>query len=114
MFAARDTPAGGLILVDRPIAVVPSDTNSSWKRNAFDALLPRISQISRDRLLALANCKPLSEHPVIEGIALTNAFQIELPVPPMADRQEYGGIFPYISRANHRFSIPLRTRPRCH
>ncbi|KAJ6520729.1 hypothetical protein B0H19DRAFT_1270157 [Mycena capillaripes] len=101
MFAARDIPAGGLILVDRPIAVVPSNTNSSWKREAFDALLPRISQPSRDALLALANCKPLSEFPVVEGIALTNAIQIDLPVPLLATPQEYGGVFPYVSRANH-------------
>ncbi|KAF7374781.1 SET domain-containing protein [Mycena sanguinolenta] len=105
MFAARDIPAGGLILVDRPIAVVPSDVDAPWKREAFDALLPRISQISRDALLALANCKPLSECPVVEGIALTNAVQIDLPVPLLAALQEYGGVFPNVSRANHRFSI---------
>ncbi|KAJ6456336.1 hypothetical protein C8R47DRAFT_1165406 [Mycena vitilis] len=50
MFAARDIPAGSMILVDRPIAVVPSNVNAPWKRVAFDALLPRISQISRERL----------------------------------------------------------------
>ncbi|KAJ7261835.1 hypothetical protein B0H12DRAFT_1013307 [Mycena haematopus] len=101
MFAARDIPAGGLILVDRPIAVVPSNVHAPWKREAFDALLPRISQISRDTLLALANCKPLSECPVVEGIAFTNAIQIDLPVPPLAALQEYGGVFPSVSRANH-------------
>lgn len=101
MFARRDIPAGGLILVDRPIAVVTSNVDAPWKREAFDALLPRISQISRDRLLALANCKPLSECPVVEGIALTNASQIDLPVPLLAAPQEYGGIFPDVSRANH-------------
>ncbi|KAJ7655617.1 hypothetical protein DFH06DRAFT_1329065 [Mycena polygramma] len=101
MFAARDIPAGSMILVDRPIAVVPSNVNAPWKRAAFDALLPRISQISRERLLALANCRPISECPVVEGIALTNAFQIDLPVPLLAAPQEYGGIFPDVSRANH-------------
>ncbi|KAJ7725632.1 hypothetical protein DFH07DRAFT_946188 [Mycena maculata] len=101
MFAARDIPAGALILVDQPIAVVPSNVISPWKREAFDALLPRISRFSRDSLLALANCKPLSEHPVVEGIALTNAIQIDLPVPLTTAPQEYGGIFPNVSRANH-------------
>ncbi|KAJ6513102.1 hypothetical protein C8R45DRAFT_813680 [Mycena sanguinolenta] len=101
MFAARDIPAGGLILVDRPIAVVPSDVDAPWKREAFDALLPRISPISRDALLALANCKPLSECPVVEGIALTNAVQIALPVPLLAALQDYGGVFPNVCRANH-------------
>ncbi|KAJ7198584.1 hypothetical protein GGX14DRAFT_536724 [Mycena pura] len=101
MFAARDIPAGALILVDRPVVVVPSSVSSSWKREAFDALLPRISQKSRDALLALANCHSLSKCPVIEGIALTNAFQIALPTPPLAAPQEYGGVFPDISRANH-------------
>ncbi|KAF8206278.1 hypothetical protein K438DRAFT_1963352 [Mycena galopus ATCC 62051] len=104
MFAARDIPAGGVILVDQPVAVVPGPSlvgGSPWKREAFDALLPRISQISRDNLLALANIKPLSESPVVEGIALTNAVQIDLPVPPLAALQDYGGVFPHISRANH-------------
>ncbi|KAJ7188893.1 hypothetical protein C8R46DRAFT_1244109 [Mycena filopes] len=101
MFAVQDIPAGGLILVDRPIVVVPSSVESSWTREAFDALLPRISPISRDILLDLANCKPLAECPVVQGIALTNASQIELPVPPNAAPQEYGGVFPHICRANH-------------
>ncbi|KAK7033236.1 SET domain-containing protein [Favolaschia claudopus] len=108
MFAvelARDIPAGGLILVDRPIAVVPSSVTAEWKREAFDALIPRISPVSREALLALANCKPLEECPVVEGIALTNAFQIDLPVPPLAAAQEYGGVFPNISRANHRCGL---------
>ncbi|CAK5266075.1 unnamed protein product [Mycena citricolor] len=101
MFAARDIPAGSLILCDRPIAVVPSEVSAPWKREAFDALIPRISLKSRALLLDLANCKPVSEHPVVEGIALTNAFGITLPVPPDASPQEYGGAFPNISRANH-------------
>ncbi|KAJ7503125.1 hypothetical protein B0H11DRAFT_619472 [Mycena galericulata] len=101
MFAARDIPAGGLILVDRPVAVVPSNLLAPWKREAFDAILARISHASRDALLSLANCRPLSECPVVEGVALTNAFQIELPIPPTAAPQEYGGIFPDVSRANH-------------
>ncbi|KAJ7747743.1 hypothetical protein B0H16DRAFT_916054 [Mycena metata] len=110
MFAARDIPAGALILVDRPIAVVPSNVDSPWKREAFDALLPRISDIERDRLLALANCKPLSEFPLVEGIALTNAFQISLPVPPTATPQEYGGVFPDISRANHSCGLNIAVK----
>ncbi|KAJ7188896.1 hypothetical protein C8R46DRAFT_1157724 [Mycena filopes] len=101
MFAARDIPAGGLILVNRPIVVVPSNVDSSWRREAFDALLPRISPISRRLLLDLANCKPLSEYPVVLGIALTNAFRIDLPVPPTATPQEYGAVFPHICRTNH-------------
>ncbi|KAJ7903402.1 hypothetical protein B0H14DRAFT_3421625 [Mycena olivaceomarginata] len=94
LFAACDIPAGGTILSDRPVAVVPSNVNAPWKREAFDALLPRISRISRDALLALANCKPLSEYPVVEGIALTNAIQVHLPVSSSAAPQEYGGVFP--------------------
>ncbi|KAJ7140972.1 hypothetical protein C8R44DRAFT_762184 [Mycena epipterygia] len=98
MFAAKDISAGALIVVDQPIAVVPSGVRN---RTAFDAMLLRISRPSRERLLALANCKPLAEYPVIEGIALTNATQIELPVPPAASPQEYGAVFPSVCRANH-------------
>ncbi|KAJ7647805.1 hypothetical protein FB45DRAFT_733633 [Roridomyces roridus] len=105
MFAAQDIPAGALILVDRPIAVVPSNVSSPWKREAFDALIPRISQPSRDTVLALANCKPVEECPVIEGIAYTNAFGIQLSTPPDTAPQEYGGIFPNVSRANHRCGL---------
>ncbi|KAJ7642907.1 hypothetical protein B0H17DRAFT_1216277 [Mycena rosella] len=98
LFAARDIPAGALILVDRPIAIVPSNVRT---REVFDAVLPRLSHRSRDRLLALANCKPLTEYPVVEGIALTNAVQVALPVPPDAPPQEYGAVFPLVCRANH-------------
>ncbi|KAF7297931.1 SET domain-containing protein [Mycena chlorophos] len=103
MFAARDIPAGALILVDRPVVIVPSDIDPescTWKRDAFDALIPRVSSRSRERLLALANVHPLEDNPVVEGIALTNAFGVDLVLPPVSE-QEYGGIFPDISRANH-------------
>ncbi|KAF7296014.1 SET domain-containing protein [Mycena kentingensis (nom. inval.)] len=101
MFAARDIPAGTLILVDRPVAVVPSNIEApEWKRAAFDALIPRISAESRDALLALANVHPVAERPVVEGIALTNAFGIEF-LPSLNTTQEYGALFPSISRANH-------------
>ncbi|KAJ7108447.1 hypothetical protein C8R43DRAFT_1139986 [Mycena crocata] len=110
MFAAQDIPAGSVILVDRPIAVVPSNVPLEWKREAFDALLPRISQVSRDSLLALANCKPVSECPVVEGIALTNAIQIGLHGAHTAEPQEYGGIFPDICRANHSCGLDTATK----
>jgi len=111
MFAAKDISAGALIVVDQPIVVVPSGVSN---RAAFDAMLPRISQPSRNRLLALANCKPLAEYPVIEGIALTNATGIELPVPLAASPQEYGGVFPSVCRANHRSACPTIFPPPAH
>ncbi|KAJ7287013.1 hypothetical protein C8J57DRAFT_1282543 [Mycena rebaudengoi] len=103
MFATRDIPAGALILVDHPVAIVPADFPGPCKLDAFEALPSRLSEAFRDSLLALANCKPLSEHPVVEGIALTNAIQIELPSPPAINSKaiEYGGLFPNLSRANH-------------
>ncbi|KAJ7903401.1 hypothetical protein B0H14DRAFT_3421624 [Mycena olivaceomarginata] len=110
LFAAEDIPAGAVILVDRPIAVVPSNVNAPWKREAFDALLPRISQISRETLLALANCKPLSECPVVEGIALTNATGIYLSAPPSVAPQEYGGVFPLVCRANHSCGLNIAVK----
>ncbi|KAF7315061.1 SET domain-containing protein [Mycena indigotica] len=99
MFAARDIPAGALILVDRPVAIVPSNIEPllSWKREAFDALIARIIPSERERLLQLANCHSVESRPIVEGIALTNAFGVELGV----TEQEYGGIFPSVSRANH-------------
>ncbi|KAJ7072795.1 hypothetical protein C8F01DRAFT_261181 [Mycena amicta] len=108
MFAARDISAGALILVERPVAIVPSNIGApQWKRDAFDALVPRISRESREALLALANCHPVSERPVVEGIALTNACQVDLPA---VTRQEYGGIFPNLSRANHRCGLNISVK----
>ncbi|KAJ6631449.1 hypothetical protein B0H10DRAFT_2207108 [Mycena sp. CBHHK59/15] len=103
MFVARDFPAGGLILVDQPAVVVPASAPFLRQTEAYDAMLPRLSQFSRDRLLALANCKPIPEYPAVEGIALTNAFQVSLPTPSDTppEAKEYGGVFPDISRANH-------------
>ncbi|KAJ6590045.1 hypothetical protein DFH09DRAFT_1245247 [Mycena vulgaris] len=107
LFAARDIPAGALILVDRPLAIVPSNVRI---REAFDALLPRLSHSSRARLLALANCKSLVDHPVVEGIALTNATQIDLPVPPAAAPQEYGAVLPLVCRANHSCGLNIAVK----
>ncbi|KAF7315288.1 SET domain-containing protein [Mycena indigotica] len=82
-----------------PVAIVPSniDPSLSWKREAFDGLIPRIIPSERECLLELANCHSVELWPVVEGIALTNAFGVELGV----TEQEYGGIFPHVSCANH-------------
>ncbi|KAJ6590038.1 hypothetical protein DFH09DRAFT_1359060 [Mycena vulgaris] len=103
LFATRDIPAGAVILVEQPLIVVPAIVPFPRKADAYAALLPRLSQSSRDTLLALTNCKPPSECGPIEGIARTNASQIDLPTPPemSSNVTEYGGVFPTLSRANH-------------
>ncbi|KAJ7496725.1 hypothetical protein FB451DRAFT_1386098 [Mycena latifolia] len=107
LFAARDIPAGALIFVDRPLAIVPSDLRL---RAPFDALLARLTPRACARLLALANVKPLEQHPAVEGIALTNAVRVALPVPPSAAPQEYGAVFPRVSRANHSCALHVSVK----
>ncbi|KAF7315287.1 SET domain-containing protein [Mycena indigotica] len=78
LLSSKQTVAKALILVDRPVAIVPSNIDPSLSWN-------------------LANCHSVELWPVVEGIALTNAFGVELGV----TEQEYGGIFPHVSCANH-------------
>ncbi|KAJ7642914.1 hypothetical protein B0H17DRAFT_1216282 [Mycena rosella] len=94
LFATRDIPAGALILVERPIIVVPAIVPFPRKTVAYAALLPHLSQAARAALLGLTNCKPPSECGPVEGIVWTNASQIDLPIlSPTA--AEYGGVFPH-------------------
>ncbi|KAJ7032711.1 hypothetical protein C8F04DRAFT_958429 [Mycena alexandri] len=98
LFALRDIPAGALILVDQPILAVPAIAPTG----AYDALLPRLPETSRDALFALTNAKSASECGIFEGIVWTNASQIDLPAPTGSPNvSEYGAVFPILSRANH-------------
>jgi hypothetical protein len=106
MFAAQNIPAGGLIVVERPIIVAPYIIASQThpESDFYLALLRRLSQEQVERFMELANCKPASECDVVEGIMRTNAIAITLDVPdvPHPELSTHRGIFLDISRCNHR------------
>ena len=61
MFATRDIPAGGVILVENPVIVIPliMDLGAELsKEQMFQMLFDRLDTDVRERALALWNCKP--------------------------------------------------------
>jgi hypothetical protein len=107
MFATRDIPAGGVILVENPVIVVPliMDMGDQLsKEQMFEMLFDRLDADVRERALALWNCKPADLCGKEEGIVRTNGLQVELPTPsiPKAPNSMHSGTFLDISRCNHR------------
>lgn len=104
MFARRDIPAQGLILVEHPVIITPYLVGlptplSDLYAQLFDRLPPKLH---RD-LMRLANCKPAKEYSLSEGIVRTNAIGIQLDVPdvPHAELSTHRGLFLNTSRCNH-------------
>lgn len=116
MVAAQNIPAGGLIVVERPILVVPYiiALQTYPESEFYTALLRRLSPETVARFTALANCKPAAECDAVEGIMRTNAIAINLNVPdvPHPELATHRAIFPSISRCNHRrvFTLCLARR----
>ncbi|KAJ7659219.1 hypothetical protein DFH06DRAFT_989689 [Mycena polygramma] len=105
MVAAQNIPAGGLIVVERPILVAPYiiALQSHPESEFYKALLHRLSPEAVACFMSLSNCKPASECDLLEGIMRTNAIAITLDVPdmPHPELPTHRAIFPNISRCNH-------------
>ncbi|KAJ7186406.1 hypothetical protein C8R46DRAFT_274791 [Mycena filopes] len=105
MFAAQNIPAGGIVVVERPILVAPYliALETHPESALYAALLRRLSPETVARFMSLANCKPESECDLVEGIVRTNAIAITLDVPdvPHPELATHRGIFLNISRCNH-------------
>ncbi|KAJ7719441.1 hypothetical protein DFH07DRAFT_761131 [Mycena maculata] len=105
MFAAQNIPAGGLIVVERPVLVVPYiiAIQTYTESELYAALLGRLSPDTVARFLVLSNCKPASECDAVEGIMRTNAIGITLEVPdgPHPELPTHRAIFLNVSRCNH-------------
>lgn len=102
MFAIQDIPVGGSIVVENPALVIKAtcDMPSEVYRRVFDACDPFL----RENLLRLAKEKSVDFYGMEEGIVSTNAILIRLGVPvEWAKFNElHYGVFPTISRCNHR------------
>jgi hypothetical protein len=81
MFAARDIPAGALILSEYPLFVIPNIIPgvSLSKDGIFKMLFDRINPDVRYRALSLSNSKPREVCGKEEGIVRTNGFGMRLP-----------------------------------
>ncbi|KAJ7113161.1 hypothetical protein C8R44DRAFT_631204 [Mycena epipterygia] len=105
MFAAQNIPAGGLILVERPVLVAPYVIGlpAVPESALYAALLRRLSPETAARFMALENCKPEAECDALEGIVRTNALAITLPVPagPHPELATHRAVFLNASRCNH-------------
>jgi hypothetical protein len=106
MFAARDIPAGAIIVCENPVIVLPAITHAIGisKEKICQMLFDRLDPPERDRALLLANCKPAEVCGKEEGIIRTNGIGFELPVPdiPTAPDPTHCGVFLDMSRCNHR------------
>jgi len=109
MFAARDIPAGALILSEYPLFVIPNIIPglSLSKDGIFKMLFDRLHPDLRYRALSLPNSKPREVCGKEEGIVRTNGFGMRLPeaggenVPDTS----YSGTFLDLSRCNHRYIL---------
>lgn len=107
MFALRDIPVGGVILVENPVIVLPLMMGIGAlmsKEEMMEMLFTRLAPDVRERALSLCNCKPASLCEKEEGIIRTNGLQVELPIPdvPNPPNSIHSGIFLEMSRCNHR------------
>ncbi|CAK5267958.1 unnamed protein product [Mycena citricolor] len=103
MFASRNIPAGGTVLVERPAVVVPylmTCFDRKTEADVYASLLRRLSPECAARLMGLANC---TQRPGLEGVILTNAIAITLDVPevPHAEVPTHRAVFLNTSRCNH-------------
>ncbi|KAJ7202596.1 hypothetical protein GGX14DRAFT_370187 [Mycena pura] len=107
VFAAQAIPAGGIILVERPVLVAPyiigPGTQPPTESELFAILLRRLSLETAARVVALANCRPAAECDDLVGIVRTNAIAITLAVPagPHPELAAHRGVFLNASRCNH-------------
>jgi len=109
MFAARDIPAGALILSEYPLFVIPNIIPglSLSKDGIFKMLFDRLHPDLRYRALSLPNSKPREVCGKEEGIVRTNGFMVHL---PKAEGQNvpdtsHSGTFLDLSRCNHRYVL---------
>lgn len=102
MFASRDIPAAGVILVENPVIVCPA-ISSNGPQESFGLLFDGLHPDVRAKALSLHNSDPL--RPYAEGIVRTNAFGLPLESLDSAGPTEgmtHRGIFLDLSRCNHR------------
>lgn len=120
MFATRDLQAGEIILVERPIAVIPKHlhltvASGGWKNmneekvlieknNQLQMLVDRMSPENRAVFNGLANVQP--EHGIL-GIINTNSFGLSELMASESNMGTYGAICKFGSRINHRSVVIL-------
>ncbi|EAU91747.1 hypothetical protein CC1G_04515 [Coprinopsis cinerea okayama7 len=108
MFAARRIEEGSLIIVEHPVFVVPA---MPLPQNAgielYEGVAQRMPRPEYEEMTTLANCRSNEECPtIVEGVARTNALNLQFRFPEFADStfeggRHYGGAFLKINRCNH-------------
>jgi len=108
IFSLRDIPAGEILIVEHPALILPS---GKFAREVYDELGARLPDARRAELMSMANARSKEEcASYVEGIVRTNALQLELdPKGQISEDQKefYGGVYPHINRANHRYEAIL-------
>jgi hypothetical protein len=107
MFAAKDIPAGAVVLSENPVIVFPSVMGlgmSVSREEIFKMMFDRLAPDVRARALSLKNSKPAHVCGKEEGILRTNGMGLDLAAPKIANPPATGhsGTFMDLSRCNHR------------
>lgn len=109
MVAARDIPAGAIIIVERPVLVQPQIMPLAFvgpgQKTATDCLFERLSDPMKAEVMRLHNCKVKDpEMRELYGILHTNSLGITLsPSPELsANLTQYAAVFLKTSMVNHR------------
>ncbi|KAG6908572.1 hypothetical protein DXG01_004130 [Tephrocybe rancida] len=104
MFALRDLPAGGLILVEHPIIVAPYLVGLGVPlADIYAELLDRLPLEMQKELLKLHSGDDHTLEDTLEEIVRCNALGIQLKVPdvPHPEIKTHRAVFLNISRCNH-------------
>jgi hypothetical protein len=105
IFATANIDPGTVLIVERPALLVPAvfslSNIASSQSEIFRTLFHRLPPPVRDAMYALQNRKPEQVCSTEVGIVRTNGIAVELP--SEGSQSRYSGVFPAVSRCNHRF-----------
>ncbi|RDB22322.1 SET domain-containing protein 5 [Hypsizygus marmoreus] len=104
MFALRNIPKGGLILVEHPILVVPYLVGLTTPlAEIYTRMFDRLTLEGRHELTRLANSESRDHPPSLEDVVHANAIGIQLDVPdvPNPELATHRAVFLNTSRCNH-------------
>ncbi|KAF8513962.1 hypothetical protein JB92DRAFT_2811742 [Gautieria morchelliformis] len=125
VFATRNIAFGEIIVVERPLIVMPllllcspGRTEAERKENTqltIAALVASLNPDDRRTFFSLSNCKKTLDLGEIFGIIMTNAIKLPVPCVP----ETYACVCPTISRVNHScgpntaFTFDMKTFSMC-
>lgn len=114
LFATRQFLQGESITAENPALILPFLPVGAEPPSTYDALADALDPKRRRELLEMANSQSPEECPSdVEGIVRTNAMTLYLGLGE-DKKTTYGGVYPLLNRANHRYAHDPRPTPSIH